>query len=504
MFLKSQRKRSVGSKKIRRTDLVRSAAFSKATSAGIFLKLENLRKTGALKIGGALNTCWKAKAEEEMDEDVIVVGGGTAGIVAAIAAARNGSKTAIIEQLNCLGGSQTAGLVSPLVGGGEHYFDTLVGGIHQELLCKIKEVGERFDGIWHDPETLKFLYEKVAIEEGVDLLYNTCVVGAIVKERRIDALVLHNKSGWQAATAKVFIDATGDGDLAVKAGCKYSHGRSDDKLNQAPSFRFLVCNVDVEKLADFLRKNGIPDVKPPRLGVGYTVGPYGAKELKHIWEKAVQDGELTAEEVAYIQFTTMDGLSGVVNFNCPELRNVDCTDAKSLTEAAIKGRRMIRNLFNYFRKRIPGFENSSLVLTSYLMGIRESRRIIGRYTLTEADILGGRKFPDAIVKSWYAVDIHLPDKGGVIIKSMPQGDYYEIPYRCIVPKDIDNLLIAGRCISSDFEANSGLRIQAVCRGLGQAAGTAAALCVRFDTTPSELDVRVLLQKLKVQGANLGQ
>jgi len=434
-----------------------------------------------------------------MEKDVIVVGGGTAGLVAAVAAARNGSETAIIEQLSCLGGSQTVALVSPLVGGGEHYFDTLITGIHQELVNRVKEVGEEFDGIWHDPETLKFLYEKVAVEEGVELLYNTSVVDAHVKDRKIEALILHNKSGWQAATAKIFIDATGDGDVAVKAGCEYAHGRPEDGLNQAPSLRFLVGNVNVKKLAEFLRKNGMPNAKPPRLSVSFTVGPYGGKDLEHIWEKAQEEGELTTEEAGYIQFTTMDGLPGVINFNCPELRKVDCTDAKSLTEAMIKGRRMVRNIFSFFKKRIPGFENAYLVLTAPLLGIRESRRIIGRYILTGHDILSGRKFPDAVAKAWYGVDIHVPEKPGVIIKHMSHGDYYEIPYRCLIPKDIDNLIVTGRCISSDFEANSGIRVQAVCRGLGQVAGTAAALCVSMGVTPPELDAKILLQKLREQG-----
>jgi len=437
-----------------------------------------------------------------MEKDVIVVGGGTAGVIAAIAAARNGAETAIIEQFSCLGGSQTLALVSPLVGGGEHYFDTLITGIHQELVNRVKDIGEEFDGIWHNPETLKFLYEQVVMEEGIEILYNTTVIDAIVKDRKIQSLILHNKSGWQAATAKIYIDATGDGDLAVNAGCKYMCGRPKDGFNQAPSLRFLVSNVNLERLAKFLQENGMLHAKPSRLSVSFTFGPYGGKDLKHIWEKAIKDGELTAEEAGYVQFTTMDGLDGIINFNCPEIKNVDCTDVKSLTNAIIKGRVMARNIFNFFKRHIPGFENAYLILTAPMLGIRESRRIIGRYVLTGNDILNGRKFPDAVAKAWYGVDIHIPDKIGVIIKRMDHGDYYEIPYRCLIPKDIDNLLVTGRCISSDFEANSAIRIQAVCRGLGQVAGTAAALCVSIGVTPPELDIKILLQKLREQGYSI--
>lgn len=435
-----------------------------------------------------------------MKKDVIVVGGGTAGVTAAIAAARNGAKTAVIEALNCLGGSQTAGLVTPLVGGASmNLYDTRVKGINLEMINRVKEVGEVFDGVWHNPETLKLLFEKMVTEAGVELLYNTVVIDTIVKDRKIEALILYNKSGLQAASAKVFIDATGDADVAVKAGCECMHGRTEDGLNQAPSLRFMVGNVDIDKLAEFLQSMKLR-AELPKVSLAYTAGPHGGKDLQQVWEKAVKDGELTEEEAGYIQFTTMDGLPGVINFNCPEIKNVDCTDAESLTRAIVKGRKMAWNIFNFFKKHIPGFEDACLLLTAPLLGVRESRRIVGRYVLTSSDVLKGRKFPDGVVRSWYGIDIHIPDRVGVFLKlTLQPGDYYEIPYRCLVPKDIDNLLVTGRCISSDFEANSGLRIQSVCRGLGEAAGTAAALCVSMDTTPPQLDVSILIKKLSEQG-----
>jgi hypothetical protein len=224
-------------------------------------------------------------------------------------------------------------------------------------------------------------------------------------------------------------------------------------------------------------------------------------KLQPVFEKAVRDGVLKREDGDYFQAFTVPGRPNEMAFNCPRIHgNLHPTNVLHLTEAQIQGRRAILRLMKFLRKEIPGFGDSYLVATAPLIGIREGRRIIGEYVLTVDDYMKARKFPDAIARNRYPVDIHLPDAKEV--GHLPAGEYHEIPYRCLVPKGVENLLVAGRCISTTFEAQSAIRVQPPIRMMGEAAGTAAALCVKEQKRPRNLSGIYLRRVLRDNGAFL--
>lgn len=444
--------------------------------------------------------------------DVIVAGGGSAGSVAAVAAARNGARTLLVEEYGFLGGSATAALVTPFMGnraGGVN----LNQGLTSEIKTRLKEVGgggtgpDDNDG-WFNPEALKYVLEDMALEAGVTLLYHTRIIDVLVRNCRVEGVIIHNKAGIRELRAGVVIDATGDGDVAVQAGVPYESGRPEDGKNQALSLRFLLGNVNLERLALFL---GTLDEKDydPRYLHSAMVWKQGWR-LEPLFREAVADGVLEETDGDYFQFFTVPGRPGELAFNCPRLgERVNGIDPWDLTHAQIEGRKAIRRLVEFCRRYLPGCEEAYLVLTAPMVGVRESRRIVGDYVLSLEDIKAARKFPDAVARNRYPVDIHLPKSGagegdgvGCEYFHLEPDVYYEVPYRCLLPRGVENLLVAGRNISATFVAQSSLRIQPNCHSLGQAAGTAAALAVKRGITPRELDGRELRAILKDQGACL--
>jgi len=434
------------------------------------------------------------------DADVLVVGGGTAGVVAALAAARNGAKTMLIENLGFLGGSQSAALVTPIM---DFHCDgkPLIAGIHLEMIDRINALGEN-EGVWHNPEALKRVYEDMCAEASVELRYYTQAVDVMMSGKSIAGVLAASKAGLEGFLARQVIDCTGDADVAVAAGVPFQKGRESDGMNQPASLRFIAGGVDAERLASFLRGRGHPVPDLAHIEVGYAKG--GAQNLGELWEAGAARGEIPAgEEGVYIQFFTLPGCPGLVAFNCPRVCRVDGTDSASLTWAAIEGRKRIERLLGFCQRNLPGFEKAFVALSAPMVGIRESRRIEGEYTLTVHDFMAAAKFPDAVAKSRYPVDIHNPDREGVTVVTLPPGDYHDIPYRCLVPKDVNDLLVAGRCVSATFEAQAAIRVQANCRALGEAAGTAAAMCVAEGVTPRRLNRPRLIERLRAQGARAG-
>jgi len=405
--------------------------------------------------------------------DVAVIGGGVSGVAAAIAAARNGAETLLVERYGFLGGTATTGPVRFFVN--FKLGETLLArGIFEEILERLKGL-DGYDERTRtfDPEMMKIVLEEMALEAGVKLLYHTCFLDAVKHGNALRGVLLHNKSGLQIALAKIVVDATGDGDVAVSAGAPFKKGRREDGLVQPGSLVFDMANVREEHL-------------PSR------------KEFNRAFEEAKKKGILNIPRENVLWFKT--GQKGVVFFNTTRVLGLDGTDAESLTRAEIEGRRQMLSFLRWVKQVFPGaFQDAYIARSGPHIGVRETRRIIGEYVLTGEDILSARKFPDAVCRANYPIDIHNPLGEGTVIKGPPKGDYYEIPYRCLVPLKVENLLVTGRCISATHEAISATRVMPTCVCLGQAAGTAAALSVKEGVTPRRLEPGVLRDTLRKQG-----
>ena len=427
--------------------------------------------------------------------DVIVAGGGTAGSVAAIAAAREGARVLCFDQFGALGGSSTFAFVMPLMNFkiGDRW---LVRGLNEEIITRLDAASG--DGIFHDPERLKFVLEDLALEAGVDLLYHTFLTGAVVESGALRAVEVHNKSGRSVLEASAFIDASGDADLAFLAGAECMSGRPEDGLNQSASLRFVMGGVDWDALAAWLTERGM-GAEPPRFGFGYVPSQEKETWMDALLAQAFADGVLTPDQAGYLQFFSMPGRPGEICFNCPRLLRINGARAEDLTRVQIEGRRGVTALVNFFRRYFGGFEKAYLVAAAPMVGIRESRRIVGEYLFTGDDVMAAAKFPDAAARSNYPIDIHRPDSGGVVLKHPPSGDWYEIPYRCMLPVRPDGLLVAGRSVSSTFEGQSAMRIIPTVRALGEAAGVAAAWSARDGKSPRLLDTAALRQRWAALG-----
>ena len=449
-----------------------------------------------------------------MDYDVLICGGGTAGSVAGIAAARQGAKTFIVEQFGFLGGSQTAALVLPLM-----QFTTggmqLVRGLHQEIMDRCDALGGGNESTFFNPELLKYVLEDMVLESGCEVLYHTFVSNAVLHETGPDAshsaspttaslgaIEVVNKSGKRWIEARQFVDCTGDADVAALARAPFESGRPEDGLNQSASLRFLMGGVDCAALVEFLHSSGHYATDPKRFDCGFAKG-VGENILGTLMAQAEADGVISSEVAGYLQFFSIPGRPGELAFNCPRVTHINGAKAEDLTQVQLRGRKSIPQVIEFCKRYLPGFDNAYLSQTAPMPGIRESRRIVGEYTLTAEDFYAARKFDDGIAKSCYGIDVHNPSGGGVKMIHMPEGDWQEIPYRCLVPQRVDNLLVAGRCISASFEAQAAIRIEPTCRAMGEAAGVAAALCARDGVAPRALDVGVLLEELRRLGAEVG-
>lgn len=414
--------------------------------------------------------------------EVVIVGGGTAGVAAAIAAARNDADTLLIERYGFLGGTMTAGLVNPFMTfyAGE---EQIIQGIFQEMLERLEDMNgydEKTKSF--DVEVMKIVLDRMIGEAGVKPLLHTCVIGTSMKANMIRGVEIHNKSGRKTVLGEVLVDSTGDGDVAVMAGAPYEKGRTEDGLTQPMTLNFRMGGVDVEKM-------------PPR------------DVVNRLFREAKARGGITFPREHVLFFSTTR--KGEIHFNTTRVIKVDGTNAEDLTYAEIEARKQMIQLVRFLKERVSGFEDAYLLTSGTQVGIRETRRIVGDYVFTGEDITKAKKFNDVIARGSYWIDIHSPtgegqEKTNFYMKGPPAGASYDIPYRCIVPKKVDNLLIAGRCISSTHEAQAAIRVIPIVIAIGQAAGTAAALSVKRDVSPRELDISLLQETLRKQGANLGR
>ena len=444
--------------------------------------------------------------------DVIVVGGGTAGIVAAVASARRGAATLLVEQSSGLGGTSTRGLMNCFVTFHDAGGRQAIRGIAQEIVDRLVRaggsaghtadtMGECVTRVLFDPFVLGNVLFEMAGDAGVELLLHTSVVDVLMDGSRLKGLVLHNKGGLQAASCNVCIDASGDADVAAAAGAPFEKAAPGEL--QPITLMYRLGGVDIDRWAGFVRAQPktfemtrVPD-NPRGEGLGIM-----SLTFFQPFRDAVRAGELPrgiSGEQVWLLCGREEARQGVVTVNGTRVEGVDGTNPRELTRAEAEARRQAAGLSAWLRSHIPGFEQCYIYQTAQQLGVRETRRIVGDYVLTEDDVLSARAFDDAIAKGSTPIDIHGgADAGGenYWIKTSDLGILaYDIPYRCLVPRNVEQLLVAGRCISTTHKAHGATRMQPVCMATGQAAGIAAALAAARAVPPRALDVRTLQNAL---------
>lgn len=439
---------------------------------------------------------------------VVVIGGGPAGVVSAIASARNGAETLLVERYGFLGGNATAALVNPIFVFHNIKGEQIIKGIAQEIVDRLVSIGGCLGHVKDicgdnptmtpfDPEAMKYVLLEMVREANVKLLLHSFFSNCIVQDREIQTIIVENKSGRQAIKGEIYIDATGDGDVAYRAGATYEKGRKEDGFTQPMTLMFKIGGVDLDKIKYFI------DAHRDLLQVTvdseelYKAEALTFLGLEKIIEKARESSEFPLPR-ARILFYSLPRKNEVI-VNVTRIINVDGTNVKDLTRGELEGREQARIVFNFLKKYIWGFESSYILETPTQVGVRETRRISGEYVLTEEDIIEEKEFFDTIAKGCFAIDIHSPVDNSQIFTGSGKKTY-NIPYRSLLPLNIDNLLVAGRCISATHEALASTRVMATCMAIGQAAGTAAALSILHRVKPRDLNVSLLQKILKDQGA----
>ena len=441
--------------------------------------------------------------------DVLVVGGGNAGCAAALAAARHGAKTLLVERYGFLGGTATAAMVGPWMtfhSGSKR----IVGGIAQEIVERLQRKGGS-PGHVHDssdyvstitpfdPEVHKALLFEMMQEAGVQLLLHAYFLRAIEGEDGVEGAVFATVAGEREYRARFTIDATADAYVAASAGVATQKGDERGRVQPA-SLMFRLSHVDLSKTATYVRMH--PDQMRTSLKAHERLAPAmtAVAGLYDLWKNALENNEIDIPRELVSFFITP--YPDEVTVNMTRVTNIDPLDPDDLTRAEVEARGQVMQLLEFFRKHVPGFENARIAATGTQIGIRESRRIAGEYTLTRDDVLQGRHFDDAVARSAYPIDIHNPSGTGTTTQRLPEGESYEIPYRCMVPAHVDRLLVAGRCISTTHEALASTRLTPTVMTLGQAAGTAAALAKQTGERLRSIDVRLLRSTLMDDGVLL--
>ncbi len=441
--------------------------------------------------------------------DVLVIGGGNAGCAAALAAARHGARTMLVERYGFLGGTATAAMVGPWMtfhSGSER----IVGGIAQEIVERLVRRGASPGHITDssdyvptitpfDPEIHKALLFEMMREAGVDLLLHAWFLGTHVEDDRIIGASVATVGGGRSYRARVTIDATADAYVAVSAGVPTQKGDERGRVQPA-SLMFRLSHVDLSKTASYLRTHA--DQMRTSLKAHERTAPTltAVAGLYDLWAQAQRDGLVTIPRELVSFF--ISPYPDEVTVNMTRVTDIDPLDPDDLTRAEIEARMQVMQLLQFFRERVPGFENARIAATGAQIGIRESRRIEGRYTLTADDVLQARTFPDAVARSAYPIDIHNPSGSGTTTHRPPPGSSYEIPFRCLVPINREQLLVAGRCISTTHEALASTRLTPTVMTLGQAAGTASALAKEAGVNVSAIDAGQLRETLTADGVDL--
>jgi glycine/D-amino acid oxidase-like deaminating enzyme len=415
--------------------------------------------------------------------DVVVAGGGASGLVAAVAAARSGARTAVVERFGCLGGTGTTGMVAQWIG----MFNgdvRVAGGIAFELTERVTALGgsqgfQRYTlaeasanpvtitNFPFNPEVVKIACDELAREAGVDVHLHSRVVRPLDREGRVEGLVMENISGRQALRARMVVDASGDAALAAAAGVPCEGSEPDLRQQRQPcTLVFRMSNVDVRAFRALPREQK------------RTIALAGVQEGRLFWES--------------LSFCSTPGETDAVCL-MSRIPGIDALDAADLTRAEQLGRRQVQSVVEFLRERVPGFERAVLGSIAQHVGVRETRRIVGRYTLTEEDIVSGKRFQDAIALGAGPMDLHEPGGTGIALWMPPAP--FEIPLACLLPRDVQGLVVTGRAISATREANGGARHMGTAMCLGHAGGVYAALAAREGSGPAPKaeEVRAMLR-----------
>lgn len=454
-----------------------------------------------------------------MKYDVIVAGGGISGAIAGIAAARLGVKTLIIEQYGFLGGMLTAGGVGPMMtfhAGETQVVQGITGELIERMKQKGKSTGHLFDTTGYtytvtpfDAEGMKHELEIMFLEAGGELLYHAMLGKVVTDSQGIKEVEVITKNGFLTLSAEVYVDATGDAELAFRAGVPCKKGREEDNACQPMTMNMKMSGVDIPKVREFIKdeKNienfsrikedtGIVD-RSERLSIG---------GFEKIYARAYETGEVSFKRGEVLFFETNN--PGEVIINTSRIPFPDPTDPVALSNAEVEGRKQVRELEKFIKEKIPGFERAVLIYSGPCqVGVRSSRQIEGLTVLTEQDLVSMRTFPDAIAHGGYPIDIHPPAGGyskGFDFKKLklPYGGIYSIPLGALVNRYVANLVTVGRCISTSFVAQGAIRVSPIAGAIGHGGGVAAGLSVIDKLKPGDLAFHRVRETLKDQGAFL--
>ena len=441
--------------------------------------------------------------------DVIVVGGGVSGCMAAIASARQGAKTLLVEQYGFLGGSLTNAGVGPMMtfhAGARQ----VVTGIPQELVDRMCDLGGCLGHIEDstgyassvtpfDEEIMKLALDQLTSESGVTVLFHACLVSVNKEGDKLTAACVQTRGGMLTLEGRMFVDASGDGALSTAAEAQVCQGRDLDGFCQPMTTNMKVRGVDIRVLKEEICRDSenfnIRDLnamdRAPRLSVAGFYRQFNA---------AKQNGELTTAREDVLLFETV--VPGEVIVNTTRVVLLNPTNPWDLSKAEQQGRQQAHELIRFFRKYCAGMEKAELISTGVQIGVRESRRVIGDYVLTAEDLLSSRHFADTVALGGYPIDIHNPTGERTETTHLKPGQFYYIPLRSLIAKGKDNLLVCGRCISATHEAGAAIRVTPIAMGVGQAAGTAAGLAATQKVSVRALEITRLHSALEHIGATI--